>query len=65
MQVKIKTEKTVWIGMSDDQRGALSIAIVGICKLERTLMNPVDSSGFLTDETMEVLDDLRQALLSV
>jgi len=59
MRTKIAVEKTYWVGMTDDQRVELTTAVVSIGEIASV------NDGLLTLEAIEVLSDLRQALLSV
>jgi len=64
MQTKISVEKTYWIGMTPDQLTELTTAMVAIFSNEESLKLFI-SIGGVTKESVEVLDDLRQALLNV
>lgn len=60
MLVKTETIKTIWVGMSKDQKVDIATALN---KLEISSRGARDD--LLTDEELEAVNSLRQALLNV
>jgi len=65
MQTRIEVEKTYWVGMTHDQVNDLGIALVAICGIEKTKNSLATGEGNLTQESLDVLNDLRLAILNV